>query len=45
MIPMIIFLSYDAKRDVFNYSNSNVPYLDSQTPTAPVYGVYILQLA
>ena len=34
---------YD-KRDDFNFPIVNFPFLDSNIPTSPAYGVYILQL-
>ena len=49
-----IFLKYDTnghlstrlydKRDDFNFSIINFPYLDSNIPHSPSYGVYISQL-
>ncbi len=37
------FSLYD-KRDVFDFAIVNYPFLDSNIPTKPTYGVYVSQL-
>jgi hypothetical protein len=42
-VTMCTFLLYD-KRDDFNFPTVNFPFLCSNIPTAPAYGVYMSQL-